>query len=264
MSSFNSVLELLNRPPGSLAYHVIALFALEAMVGIAWEEWRRMRRQEYRQMSWGFLGLLGIRAIWMVLEAVRWRGAFDPNALAWLWPPLNDLMIVVTWGLLLWSSLPVLLSAAPPKRLPLAALVGMAVSLALYVISALVWRASTLYASPVVSYGGHWVAYMWAVIQVLIVGTAAFLVLFHSKEQRAWLITGFLVLLLGQIVRLVHWQLGLEGAYGWIRLAELVAFPLLALTVHQGVVSDLYSFGQEFKTVSEESLRQTRELLFML
>ncbi len=264
MSSINSILWVLSNPPGSMAYHLVALLALEAMAGMAWEEWRRMRRHEYRQMAQGFLVLLILRAIWTVFEALRWRGVFAQVTLARLWPPLGDLILFLSWGLLLWSFLPILFSSLPAKRLSLIGGLGAFAALGLYLASALLWWQTSM-SSVQVAYHEHWLSYLWAGLQLLLLGMATFIVLWRSFDQRIWLSASFLMLLLGQIGRLVQWYVvGLEGANGWVNIAELAALPLLVLTVHQSIVSDLYSYGQEFKTVSEESLRQTRELLFLL
>lgn len=262
MSPVQNVLQVLSRPPGSLAYHVVLLFALEAMAGMAWQEWQRMRRQEYRQMTWGFLVLVIVRFVWAALEGLRWWGAFSPATLAWLWPPSHDALIVLSWALLLVSFLPLLLAQPLTKGLLRGIVAGIAVLLLWSVATALLWRA-TAAAGP--AYERQWIAYLWAALQTALAAAGAYLALFRDPERRIWLGSGFLFLLLGQIGCLVQWSLsGPESAHGWTRLAELIAFPLLALVMHHGITSDLYAYSQELKAVSEESSRQTRELLFLL
>ncbi|NLS76179.1 MAG: PAS domain S-box protein [Chloroflexi bacterium] len=262
MAPITSILGILNQPPGALAYHVILLFALEAMCGMAWEEWRRMRRQEYRQMTWGFLGAAAIHVLWAALEGLRWRGAIPAETLSWLWPPLSDALYALSWAALIWSFLPLL--QAFGSKLPL---IGWAAAGAIgvfFAIAALIWR-SALLASPAAQYGSHWLAYAWAGLRIALAWLALYAAIRRGAELRLWLGIAFAALLAGQVAQLAHaLSIGHEQAAGWLRVAELVAYPLLALTVHQSIIADLFSYGQEFKTVSEESLRQTRELLLLV
>ena len=262
MPPTTNILGILTQPPGALAYHVILLFTMEAMSGMAWEEWRRMRRQEYRQMTWGYMGLALIHLVWAALEGLRWRGAIPAEPLAWLWPPLSDALIALSWVVLIWSLLPLL--QVPGKKLPLWGWVAAAATGAWFILSTLVWRGHLL-SSPTAPYGAHWLAYTWAGLRIALAVAALYGASRRGMEHRLWLGSALGALLIGQIIHLAHGpSVGFELASGWLRIAELVAYPLLALTVHQGIISDLYSYGQEFKTVSEESLRQTRELLFLL
>jgi signal transduction histidine kinase len=264
MSPFRNILQVLAQPPGSLAYHIIVLFALEAMVGIAWEEWRRMRRQEYQTMSTGFTMAIALQALWLILEVFRWRGLLDAQVLLWLWPPLRDLVWTVVAALLLLSFVPVLLSMLPSKQqLWMIGVTGLAL-VAFAVVSMVVWR-SYIFVDPRILYGRYWISWAWGILRLLLFGLGSYLAFFRAEEQRWALGTGFILLLLGQIAYLGK---GLETdasiAASWLRIAQLTAFPLFAFSVYRGIVSDLYSYGMEFKTVSEESLRQTRELLFLL
>ncbi len=262
MAPTMSILEILNQPPGALAYHVILLFTLEAMCGMAWGEWQRMRRQEYRQMAWGFLALALLHVIWAVLEGLGWRGAIPGQTLSWLGPPLQDALYTLSWGLLAWSLLPLL--QAPGKRWLLggglvAALLGI-----FGVVAVLIWRGAVL-VSPAAEYGAHWLAYAWSGLRIALAAAALYGAIRRGAEHRLWLGVAFAALLIGQVIQLIQGRgIGFALASSWLRIAELLAYPLLALTVHQSIISDLFSYGLEFKNVSEESLRQTRELLLLL
>lgn len=264
MSPLGNVLQIIGRPPGSLAYHVIILFALEAMAGMAWEEWRRMRRQEYKRASIGFLSLLGLQLVWILLSTLGWRGWLDGQIMAWLWPPLNDLFWTIACGALLWALAPLLTGASDEERNEWGSLAGLAALLIFAVVALLFWRAQWLMA-PDAPYGQHWTAWVWMLLRLAILSLGAYWAWFRATEQRTWQRFAWSLMAAGQLGQLIASQLTtISAASGWLRIAEIMAYPVLAMAVHQSIVADLYSYGQEFKTVSEESLRQTRELLFLL
>ena len=264
MSLLEGLLGLVGQPPGSLAYYVIVLFALEAMAGMAWEEWCRMRRHEYRRMTWGFVALLVLHGIRMALEALRWRGGLSPT-MAWLWPPLDDFLLTCSLALLVWAFVPLLISPMTSRRVPPIWVAVLVFAVVLFVVTMFVWRPIAAQQALAADYQGHWLTYAWIGLRLLLLIVATFFVLARDSDYRIWLGAAFSILMLAQIAQALQGRFALVGhQVGWMRVAELAAFPLLALTLYQSIASDLYAYGQEFKTVSEESLRQTRELLFML
>ena len=264
MSLLEGLLGLVGQPPGSLAYYVIVLFALEAMAGMAWEEWCRMRRHEYRRMTWGFVALLVLHGVRMALETLRWRGVLSP-AMAWLWPPLDDFLLTCSLALLVWAFVPLLISPMTSRRVPPIWVAVLVFAVVLFVVTVFVWRPIAAQQALAADYQGHWLTYAWIGLRLLLLIVATFFVLARDSDYRIWLGAAFSILMLAQIAQALQGRFALVGhQVGWMRVAELAAFPLLALTLYQSIASDLYAYGQEFKTVSEESLRQTRELLFML
>jgi signal transduction histidine kinase len=258
--SFNNLLQLLDRPPASMAYLVIVLFALEAMVGMAREEWRRMRRQEYRRISWGLTSLFVVRVLWVVLEGLRWRGLLSD----WpVWIPIQELITTVSFALLVWAVTPLMTSPLSSRRVPPLWLGATGAALALFVISLFVWPPAARLGS--VAYYGHWLSYAWGAIRLVLMAGSLFVTFTRGGDFPVWLGAAFSALFLGDVAWIAQ-SFFVDGDFlsVWVRIAEMVAYPLLALALHQSIVADLYSYGQEFKTVSEESLRQTRELLFML
>jgi hypothetical protein len=75
MSIIHDTIQLLLQPPGSLVYHLLILFSLEAIFGLALGAWRRRRAGEAEEISGTFVaaaaGMLLARLI-LVVVAIFW------------------------------------------------------------------------------------------------------------------------------------------------------------------------------------------------
>ena len=72
MSLLSQIIQLLSEPPGNIVYHLVTLFALQAVFGMALSQWRRDRDD---QVAWhtliaaaaifgARLGLLLLNLVW--------------------------------------------------------------------------------------------------------------------------------------------------------------------------------------------------------
>ena len=110
MRVFLEVSEILSSPLGSLVYHLLLLLAIEAVLGMAWEEWRRTRRAPAQRLLIGFGGLLLVRLAYVVAALLAMAGWADRITLL---PPLERFadtaslaLLAIAWPFMLLAALP--------------------------------------------------------------------------------------------------------------------------------------------------------------
>jgi len=108
------VSKILGSPLGSLVYHLLLLLAIEAVLGMAWEEWRRARRPNggpAQRLLIGFGGLALVRLGYVMAALLAMAGLADPTTLL---PPLERFVDTASLALLAWA----LARAPSPIRAP--------------------------------------------------------------------------------------------------------------------------------------------------
>jgi signal transduction histidine kinase len=273
MSVILDLIAQLSRPPGGLVYHLITLFTIEASLGMALGQWRRVPRQRLSRLIVAFGVLLLARGILMVLALLAQMGLLTFAALA---PPLERFFDTASVILLCWAFvLPTLHLDARVSPIFLLANLSVATAMGL-VLTPLWWVAFSL--DSKLDYSRHWQVILWECWQVLLLGLACSVLMRRKSEKQDVLLGAFVCLLGGHLLQLLYPSsalIELPHVAGWERLATLVAYPLLAVVVYRSVHaeldasredlrSELSSYVQELQTVSKESLRQRQEFSTLL
>jgi len=229
MSLLDQALELVSESPGDLVYYLVTLFALEAILAMVVGEWLRERRtpQTQRWLVAG-LGVLFTRGVLMVAALLAWRGVWSAAAVM---PPLERFMDAVVLLFVGWAALP--LSDAYPVAATgllgaslLAGLVG-------YAAAASVWyRAVT--DQPDLIFNGYMQDTLWTVVGLGLLSLIGVGVLARRAAQWPLLFGAVWLMGAGHGAHLVAPNAGSSVA-GWIRLANLAAYPLLAGLVYRQV-----------------------------
>jgi|GEM_PF-4785159 len=212
---------LVSVSPGDLVYHLVVLFAIEAILMLAIGQGRRSNWQRGApRVALAAGGLLLARCALVIVALLAAAGAANS---AWIAPPLERFVAVASLGLLAWAFLP-LLEDYPQAGLVLVVLnlVGGAI---LYAVLALQWRAESQL--PGASFNAtlaDWVWNVWAAALALLALVAAVI---RRRAQSGLLVAAFGLLLLGHVLHLVMAEAQTHIA-GWVRLAELCAYPVLA------------------------------------
>ncbi|RLC91299.1 MAG: hypothetical protein DRI79_03220 [Chloroflexi bacterium] len=254
------LINLLSVSPGTFVYHTLILLALEAMVGIALIEWRHTRNPDYRRILWAFAGLLALRIPLLLGEPL------GPAIVA----PLISGMEVASLVLLGWAFLtPVLGRRAGRLHL----LCGLGITL-LCIATFLPGWYRALAQTPNLLYVTFWQQSLWYTVSIFLALTPALILLYHRGRKAHLLpILGFAILSLGFAALGVASLLLTTGQYGAEfsttliglgRLINLAGYPLFAIAVYRSAMQDMWAYRQELQAVSEETLRQTRELLFLV
>ncbi len=229
---FLDALQLITQPPGDLVYFLVTLFALQQ----AWtftfasaETSGRSLREEQPQI-WRWRRAAGVmllgRIVLMVVGLLGLAGLYTP---AQVLPPVErwaDLLTVLMLG---WAALGARRMQRGKKALSVTTLILLALSLGLYVYSAMFWPAFEMagYAFYKVPSGLVWPFAHLGLLACLLIATIAI-----RPPAWEWLIGVILFWGAGSGVQFV-WDEATMTISGWYRLSALVAFPLISLLAHR-------------------------------
>jgi PAS domain S-box-containing protein len=254
-----SLIESLTTGPGVFIYHLLVLLALEAMAGIALIEWRHTRNPDLRRILLVFGGMLALR---LPLLLGGWLG---PAILA----PLLSGVEAVSLVLLGWAFIaPVLDHRVRRWYLP----GGLAVILTFTVIFTLMWSGE-LSRSPALSYSASWQQPFWQAVSALLAMMPALFLLRQPQQERQFLpVLGFQILFLGfakSCLGSLLLVMGQSDVFAYVvagvgRFVSLLGYPLFTVAVYRTALQDMWAYRQELQSMSEEALRQTRELHFLV
>ena len=217
--------------PEDLAYHLVTLFAIQLILFVSFGHWRRHRHEQgaARLLLTG-VGFTLARVSLMVLAVLDRVGTLGSSVVALL-PPLERFFELATVALAAWAFLSILEKQA-----------GLGVALLLVVllvagvgcaVSAYFWIRDS---GQGVAYNAHAQAMVWqiATIVLLVISVIATLVWRGADWGLAFFL--FVVWLGGHVMQLVSPNVNSDIA-GWVRLASVVALPLLAALVYRRALS---------------------------
>ncbi|OQY21716.1 MAG: hypothetical protein DRI77_02515 [Chloroflexi bacterium] len=261
-----SLINLLSVGPGTSIYHLLVLLALGAMGGIALIEWRHTGNPDHRRILWAFGGLVALRLPLLLVEPQL--GVADANVPAILAPFIGG-MEVASLAVLGWAFLAPTLGQRV-GRLYLLGGLGAAILCAVTFLP--VWRME-LARYPNLLYIAFWQQTFWYIVSLLLALVPALLLLLRPQEDKqspavagfAILFLGFIFLTVGSLSLTTHrWNLESYALIGWGRFIHLLGYPLFAVAVYRTALQDMWAYRHELQAMSEESLRQARELHFLV
>jgi signal transduction histidine kinase len=230
MSILDQALKLVTESPGDLIYYLVTLFAFEAILAMVAGEWLRERRTpQARRWLVAGLGILLTRGVLMAAALLAWRGVWSATAVM---PPLERFMDAVVLLFVGWAALsfsdeyPALATGLLAASL-LAGLVG-------YAAAASVWYRAVS-DQPELIFNGYMQDTLWTVVGLGLLSLFCVGVLARRAAQWPLLFGIVLLMLLGHSAHLVA-PSAESSVAGWIRLANLAAYPLLAGLVYRQVL----------------------------
>ncbi len=227
MDLLTKAVGLFSVQPGDLVYHLVVLFAIEAMLAMAL---RYGRTASARRWALAGLGLgAGRLALILVAGLAAFKILPPPGSVA-ITPPLERCVEVASIGLLAWAFLPLL------ERYPRA---GATLAAGNLILSAIVyaWAAPRWFiaSSTGVSFNGTLQNVVWG-MWALALSTLA-LPASLSRRQSGWAISlaAFALLAAGQALHLFFPNPQFHVAE-WARLGTLAAYPLFAVLVLNRII----------------------------
>jgi signal transduction histidine kinase len=214
---FQPFLDLLTNPPGNLIYHLVVAFSLVAVLPVSLYLRGSNQPALSRRLLIGFLPLIVLRLALFVSGGLAWQGLIAEQALL---PALERSAGLVSLIILLWLwAFP-----QPHRRADFAALLFSFFGLFLGLFLCLWW----LNQAGTASFNGSLIDQAATLAGVLVALLALSVLIL--KRPDGWN-AGLLFFLVVAVGYLLHFRFpALEQDYsGLIRLAEIIAYPLLIL-----------------------------------
>ncbi len=230
MPFFQDLVELIIVPPGDLVYHLVTLFAIQLILGIALGHWNRQRQDpEAIRLLVAGVGFTLTRVLLMLIAILDRIGSLPPVTFL---PPFERFLDLIVLLLGAWAFLPI---AGRYTRVGVVILLVMLLwAVIAYAALAALWRSP---ASRGVPYNGYWHETVWETFSVAVLGLALVTSLLWRRGDWSLATCLFLLWLSGHSLQLFYpFPVGSNTA-GWVRLANLAALPLVAALVYRRALS---------------------------
>lgn len=248
--------EILSTSLGSAVYHLLLLWAVVSSVGMAWGERRRAHHEQTQRLLLGMAGLALMRAVYVGAALVAAGGWADAVVLL---PPLERFVDAASIGVLAWAFMPPGRAGSRTWDLILGGV--QVLTLGACIAFVLLW-AQTLAENPAASYNRDWQAMAWSAWQaaLAVVGLVA---IARSRRQSWGLLVVALLLMLAGALSIWYLPIAVPHLPIWQRVANLVAYPLVAVAVYREIVAGLHVHSRELQDISQASLDQIKSLLYL-
>ncbi|HEY73794.1 MAG: hypothetical protein DRJ03_25060 [Chloroflexi bacterium] len=227
-----NLIELLTSPNGSLIYHLVTLFAIYLILGIAFGHWNRQRRDlAAARLLVAGAGFALVRMLLMLIAVLDLAGMVSSNGFL---PPLERFLDLATLLLAIWAFLPIL---EQHTRLGVGLLlVTLLATAGAYAAFASLWPQAEAQSIP---YNGYWQETAWELFDIAILALAILAGLIWRKGDWSLTVCLFAVWLTGHILQFAFPTFPLDRSHtaGWVRAANLIALPLLASLTYRRVLS---------------------------
>jgi signal transduction histidine kinase/GAF domain-containing protein len=229
MLFLRDLVELITTPPGDLVYHLVTLFAIQVILGVAFGHWNRNRRDPaaIRLLVIG-VGFALARILLMLVAVLDRVGVLSPNVVL---PPLERSLDLATLLLAVWAFLPIL---ERYSRLGVVLLfLTLLITAGAFAAFATVWPQAEELG---IAYNGYWQDTAWEISAIAILVLALIASVIWHDDDWGLIICLFALWLAGHILQYVLPFTDSHTA-GWVRLANLAALPLVAGLVYRHVLN---------------------------
>jgi signal transduction histidine kinase len=255
MSLLEQIIELLSRPPGSVIYHILTLFALQVVLALAIARRQRDPNDEAaRRMTLAAGGILIARLILLFVGLVVAQDTAQARAIL---PPLEQAIDTITVILLVWGL--ATFAYDRPRLADGVLLASLVFTVVLFLFFLQDWQNRATDIS--VAYIGTVQAYFWGVAQlaVLLAGVVWLLIDRHSRLTLKPFILS--IVLIAHIAHFFNYPeplpSGTDVAY-WLRLGYLIAFPLWAVLAYRDGMRDMMTMAEAEQTQAEQLANNLR------
>ncbi|MGD2178078.1 MAG: hypothetical protein PVG71_09680, partial [Anaerolineae bacterium] len=247
MSLLQSFLELITSQSGALVYHLVTLFAIQLMLGVAVGHWQRRRDEASARLLALGIGFFLARMILMVV-AVLDRGALLSSDV--VLPPLERFLDLATLVLVAWAFSPIPgQSPGQNARLSTALLIAaLLVAAGTYAAFATLWPGVE---AQGLAYNGYWQERAWEVSTTATLVLALIVSMAWRGADWGWLGCLLGLWLAGHGLQLIAPVTDASSA-GWVRLANLAALPLLAALVYRRALAATSPLMKESEVIDKQ------------
>jgi len=259
MSVFLDILRLLTSSPGGLVYYLVLLFSVWAIVGLALSRWSRgERRGTVPRILIAGAVMSFLRFVPILLALVDRQGG---SYLASFAPPLERFVDTVSALLVCWAYV-----LSYKQRALGRVFVGTTslCSLGFLVVAVAQWSIARQ-TNPSAMYNLSWQRWAWELWQLLFLVPALIYLLVSPIQERGVLAIGLGILAAGHLLEAtLPFAEQIPFFAGWVRFANLLAFPLLAVVTYRLIVERFDEQATDLEAVNQESLSQLTSLMALL
>ncbi len=236
-------------PALALAYYLFTFFSIEAALVIAWWQWRRLDSFRAYRLTIAFGSLTILRIMLFVLAMIGGNSA--EIAGYWL-PPFERVVAITSLGFLVWGFTPYFRNNSLTGNTLLA--INTVFAFIFYFLTVWLWDGVDFNQTTWEIFFVGW--------QVVLVVFGAVNCVSKMDDERMFAFFSFATLFVGYVL---HVFLG--GNYTqphtpfWVRLMELIAYPLFTVAVYNGALQSLNARSRELQSLSEVSLDQIKGLI---
>lgn len=257
MALLQQIIELLSRPPGSVIYHLVTLFALQVVLALAFSRWQRDPNDESaRRMTFAAAGILVARLI-LLFVGLMVEG--NPTQARIVLPPLEQAIDMATVLLLIWGLAPFAMDR--PRLADGILLVSLVVVVVMYLFFFQDWQNRVTATGLSTAYIGTIQAYVWGVLQMAFLGVGLVWLAMERSSRLTLRPIIVAVVLVAHVANFFNYPeiipSGTEVVY-WLRLGYLVAFPLWAVQAYRDNLRGLLTTAEADRLMSIEMSRSLR------
>lgn len=237
---FDQILNLVGQPPGSLVYHFIILFAVEAAFAIAIGQWMRERDNGTLRLTLAIFVVLCGRVALLVASLAAWQGFLPRNVLL---PPVERLVDTLTLLALMWAF--VTMDAPPLRRrnfLP-DVVGGLLTGIAIIgAVGTYYYWTTALPSSQL--FNGLWIDAAWSTAQIALAVLGLLWMLARIRHVYDPFLKGIMLILLGAAAALHLLRPTLGDVAASVRVGQILVMPMLAAVAYRHVVEQLLHWDE--------------------
>nr|MBN1229520.1 hypothetical protein [Anaerolineae bacterium] len=237
---FDQILDLVGQPPGSLVYHFIILFAIEAAFAIAIGQWLRERDTSTFRLAIAIFIVFGGRVIVLIASLAAWQGYLPRNVLL---PPVERAVDTITIMAIGWAFVTMDDPEFLGRNFAADVIGGTALGFAAISFAGTYyfWSFGT---SSETLFNGLWIDVVWAVAQIVISLASLIWMLARIRYVYDPVIKGIVLVLLAAAAafHLISPVLGDVAAA--MRVGQIIVIPMLAAITYRHVVEQLLHWDE--------------------
>jgi signal transduction histidine kinase len=218
---FQNILDLITSPTGNLIYHLVLAFSVISSFQAAWIAKQSLPSPQSKRLVFGLGMLLLGQVTLFVCSGLAWQKVIDAHR---LFPPLDRAIILfsLVWIVWLWNF---------PKPARLGDLVTAFLNLGVIVLFVFTY---TSWSAQTGEYFNNfsWMDWSWQIASLFVIITGMAVLLFSRPVAWGYGFAMLAVLLAGVVAHVVIAPTTGDLS-GYLRLAQLAAFPLLAALLHR-------------------------------
>jgi two-component system phosphate regulon sensor histidine kinase PhoR len=243
------VLTFLSSPAVTFAYYLFTFFGILAALVIAWGQWQRSDSFRAYRLTVAFSGLAFLRVMLILLNVI---GRNSPEIADFWIPPFERVIALISLGFLVWGFTPYFRE----KEFVGTTLLGTNIVFAFIFYFLSVWN----WTGPDFNQTAWEIFFV--VWQVALVLFGAINCATKLDDERTFALFSFVMLFIGY---LLHTFLASDYVRPhdpvWVRLAEMIAYPLFGVAIYQGAIQSLAARSRELQNLSEISIDQIKGLI---